>query len=836
MKALSHALSTLLIVLLILTAPAVQALAPKTTMRGLEVQTSDLNAIDKKIQDWWEKNGALDSLLWAEGKEKDPDGFGFIKENGARFGLADPNIRLAKEKIKAWIHTGQEVVVLENGIGGQTVCCNHFIGMQNPTQGRKIKVLDSLGTDYGALENQLLGVLERGGRVILDVSSKSGATDETMINFQNSIRTLIGAHTKHIYGADSKISTALILKLFPERGRSLDDLNISIFTRTELAILRQVFLRMIVSTGSSESGSKIAKFIEGDFFKKLMKGMITEDLPLILQIEKELGGRWQMFGPHTIPLILAMDGDIDAWHKGAKGMRDLTDTPSMNNLAFKLALQAHVFGANQMILALPSEAMANLGEGIGQLIPESLGKGRSLEFPRGILTFPFRGEEQVHSALKNISKFGVPTKKIVFMVDVEGAEAMRINNRPEDMVIRYKMKDYSWYEQATLLQFMEGFTAHYGFISMTEAFQKEGVDITSLPDIVNHAIYKEYSPFLQPAVEIAKQIAKEGSFPLFLTEENKEIVLQMIAEKKDPKEILPHLERDPTLRKKAYQALQEKIIEGVYLETEKSEDAIKGFTKETRDLVRIISEDLRDPPVSEISLSDLKETLQSIEELRAEDDTAYHRIMKELEDSFDKKLSTFKTDYSDRTFTNENSKSVSEILATALYEAHRTGKTLNFMNYAEDSLNARLLNHIAKGIGFDRFDLLTQEQHKSKQLDVDGPDICLNVILDNVKTLAEVEAQENISVADGMVPEHHHGLYPSESRRVFAESYSKVFENVERHSLFLRIQSIHTDAGLKNMVLLLLRTKKIYEEMILKTTKSQDSGSPLPSHDSEHSS
>ena len=93
------------------------------------------------------------------------------------------------------------VIISGSGIGGQTTCAVPALGFVVKYKNRLLIVCDSLGTNYHALVEEWLKALRANPntKLLWVVGSKSGSTDETMLNFQMNLRAMIRVWSRYLY-------------------------------------------------------------------------------------------------------------------------------------------------------------------------------------------------------------------------------------------------------------------------------------------------------------------------------------------------------------------------------------------------------------------------------------------------------------------------------------------------------------------------------------------------------------------------------------------------------------------------------------------------------------
>ncbi len=212
-------------------------------------------------------------------------------------------------------------------------------------------------------------ILESGGDVILNVVSKSGATTETLANFQ----LLVDLLSKH----------------------------------------RSDYSKYVVATTERESG--------------LWNLAVREDFDL-LEIPEKVGGRFSVYSPAGL-FPLALSGvDIDKLLEGARVMRDrclkggIRDNPAA--LGSIVTYLNHMRGNSTYNLFLYSEDFESIGGWHRQLVAESLGKEYNNKGERvfeGLTPLTCIGSRDLHSMAQLL--LGGPYDKLTSFIKINGGDS-----------------------------------------------------------------------------------------------------------------------------------------------------------------------------------------------------------------------------------------------------------------------------------------------------------------------------------------------------------------------------------------------------------------------------
>lgn len=228
------------------------------------------------------------------GLKHDPEGFGYIafEEDGAnrapRFGRPmEEAMGLINKFMRR--HLGdnpdgfsEPVIICGIGIGGQMTCAIPALGFTVRRQNRKMVVCDSLGIDFKALEEEWISALRANPKtkLFLVVGSKSGGTDETMINFQMGLKTMIRVRS-------GQIAEGLIAKLFDGKELSQKKLKDLKLSEEEKETLKVIFSNLVIVSGYNGSVSRLAKLNKDGFLGELYEK--EEDKVIFIPMLDNLG-------------------------------------------------------------------------------------------------------------------------------------------------------------------------------------------------------------------------------------------------------------------------------------------------------------------------------------------------------------------------------------------------------------------------------------------------------------------------------------------------------------------------------------------------------------------
>jgi len=183
-------------------------------------------------------------------------------------------------------------VLLHCGIGGQALGNRVLIETVGVDEGYRVIVLEKLGCDFKGLFAELKKQGFNASQIAIHCSSKSGATDETLINFQAGVRELIISFSQELYH-DERIGLHLVSCLDSQgdlSNASLSDLDID---EKEREILKTVFMRLVFTTTLGEKRSRLYKLARSKLASELL-GQVFLGGPgiFVMGIPDNIGGRF----------------------------------------------------------------------------------------------------------------------------------------------------------------------------------------------------------------------------------------------------------------------------------------------------------------------------------------------------------------------------------------------------------------------------------------------------------------------------------------------------------------------------------------------------------------
>ena len=796
----------------------------------------------------------LAELIRKVGLGHDPEGYGYLafEEDGAgrapRFGEPmEEAIRSIEPFVRRHYGNNPEqfnhpVIISGSGIGGQTTCVVPALGFVVKHSNRRLYVCDSLGTNYQALEEEWLSALRNhpNTKLLWVVGSKSGGTDETMVNFQMNLKTMIRIWARffHSDAQGGPIAQDLIAKLFDNKAlfeKKIKDLNL---TPEQLRILQTVFNNLVIVTGSKESGSRLAKLIEEAFLNELFDRQ--EDQVVSILMLGNLGGRFQGISPNAFIYNVLLGLDIKAMLKAARQeAAQQRNDPSYRTK--RIARDLWSKKVKHLLIAMPNDIIfGRLAEALGQMVPESLGKGRRDGKPLGIQTYAY-DRDNINTAFQDIQ----PKDKAYLILDVKGEEPIKLNDAiaAGNMIIRYELEEVSEAELAKLIQFLEDITAHYGMLNTAKALleapatdgNSQKIDLFNEANIAQvmqgadknnkkgdpfngfRTIFDETTPFRQPDVEFAKKLVsgkkdEAGQGILKFNEDNK------------TDGGLPSLPlRNQEERESAYTKDNETVSRGacVDLSTLGLRDDV-GVYRTGPEAAGILSNivskmgyQARAPTATNHrhEIIALLNALQSLQQTIIKSGIplkSYQQIqqLKEARNELFRRIQ----ELASLTSLTAQEELTAKQLTGLLLNSHKNRKSFNFVFYEDRFALTEILKRFVEFSGFDRFDFGPAEQHKSFQLTSGGIDVSTEVLVQSVKAHEKVKRTEELICYDGCVPKYLHGLYPSEVGTLYLRAYAARFKDkqVETEAVVMMTKDATEVGNVADLMILFTRMLEIY--------------------------
>ncbi|GEM_PF-3042138 len=420
------------------------------------------------------------------------DMYGFESAENGIFGPVVEESRYSIQNIIDEWHDMGIKVMLHCGIGGQALGNRALLEPAASYESdRKVIVLEKLGYDF----NKIFDDLEKEGidasEVCIHVSSKSGVTDEVMINFQGCFHALITRLSKEKFNDERPALAALeklskIGDITELSEREIKNLNFS----DEVSNLLWDVLRRIIFTTTlgKEKGSRLYALARCPLTREILG---PAGIPVV-GIPDNIGGRFSERSPSGDVTSAFIGRDIFKIAEGGHEILDIytSDNPDINP-ALKAAGYLHLFNPDYIVIAVQASNMEAVALALAQKFPESWGKNG-----KGPMVLTCTGQAMLDKMAQVMEKR--QTAFIIINVDGEKVKPLTLEKYSKSPYFIYTQIGLGEKEDARRLLFFDELTKWYGELN---AGGTTG-DYKS-PD---------YAPLdfqVQPYVDIGKKILRE---------------------------------------------------------------------------------------------------------------------------------------------------------------------------------------------------------------------------------------------------------------------------------------------------------------------------------------
>ncbi len=418
------------------------------------------------------------------------DAYGFESRDRGIFGPTVEEARYAIEaKIKEWHDMGIRVM-LHCGIGGQALGNRTLLEPATYNLGWEVIVLEKLGYDF----NQIFDALEKKGisasQICMHVSSKSGTTDETMINFQAGLKTLIMRLSKEKFG-DERVGLELIgilggLDDLAKLGaEEVEGLNLSDKAKT---LLRELFRRIIFTTTlGEEKGSRLYAFARC----KLVRSILGPAGIPVVGIPDNIGGRFSERSPSGDVTSSFAGRDISKISQGAHEVLDIYTSTNPNiNLALKAACYLYLLNPDYIVVAVQVSNMRAVASALAQKFPESWGKGGI-----GPMVLVCTGQKVLDKMAQAMENY----RAAFILINVTGEKVKPLVLKDPNLpCLIYTQMGLGEKEEARRLLFSDELTKWFGELNAA-----------AVTEDYRSSIYQPFDFQTQPFVDIGKKLMEE---------------------------------------------------------------------------------------------------------------------------------------------------------------------------------------------------------------------------------------------------------------------------------------------------------------------------------------
>ncbi|MBI1869636.1 MAG: hypothetical protein HYS07_00410 [Chlamydiae bacterium] len=650
-------------------------------------------------------------------------------------------------------------VMIHVGIGGQALGNRAQIESVGEALGYRVYVLEKLGVNFHSLASEIYEQGFKASQILIHASSKSGTTDETMINFQNAFRLLIRGLGQEL-GENSKVTEEWIIK-YETSGdltkMKLVDLGL---TLNQKKLLQKALDRVLFSTTTNVKQSRIYALATSRFIKELSQEIHGESRELItFPIPDNVGGRFSRRSQSGEISAGFAGRNIFKMNEGALNILPFFEKESPEeNPALKLALLIYLLKKDFIVICVQASNQIAVADALRQLFPESNGKdgqGPFIVSSVGARELKERIESNLNAfyVLINAQNDRNEKLKLLTLTDCKPP------------FFEYRQLDLSEEEEAMRDLFFDEVTIWYGLLSAGE--------ITA--DIHSEA-YKKRDPQNQPFVEFGKKLMVESVSKLSRDLSAVQLRYKLECEK---------VEKGPCL-------LSIDLFKSGHLcDSKKIDEGIQSVIHST---IRPASQALKESNFSE---SELFKLLGEVEELKKERRTA--RGIKERE-AMDQKVESLFMKLLDVGYWKKSSLIDSEAsrLAALILMAKREGK-ISLPIFYSACHEAETLGEWWRFLGgryLNDYGLGTREQHSYFQSLLDGKEVVLPMLVDFVTPFSEIEVREEMIQAYGLAKDYLKGFYPDEIRRLYLEAQGRTFTEIAKRSkMILKFKDLSSKQG-----------------------------------------
>lgn len=664
----------------------------------------------------------------------------------SREGIFGDEMLAHREKLVKWILNKKSSLksscMWHAGIGGQALGNRAILESLGLDSGIEIVVLEKLGYPIKDMFSKMISSGHRAKNMLIHVSSKSGTTDETMINFQSALACLIENLAEEL-GYRENVALDLISKYSAQEDISrvmLSDLRID---KTQVNLLKMAFERIVITTTFDLNKSRLYALAKSN----LVCEILGDEQMACFPIPDNIGGR---FSERSLSgdVTSAFAGiDVFTLNRGAREVLDLyTGLDCSKNPVISSAILLYLYNPDYVVIGVSDSSQSAKASALAQKFPESWGKDG-----KGPFVVTAVGAQSIKAFSK--SKF----KKLFILIQTPDIKMDSLLSSQEAFII-YEQDAVSASEEGKRLQFFDGLTKWYGLLNAAE-----------LTDDIKSSQYAKRDWQKQPFVELAKKTLTQTAGDLSREEESCKNYYSKLVESVCEKPVFSRVD----LFEPNSDVFENDIKIINTLESKKcaacSSVDENTFSKIFSDLKTIFTS---------IRYADSKESLKfdtSIERL-------FHSLLgmtqfiPNLEiDDVSKKLAVIISSQI------KNGRICVPIFYSWTPEAEILGQWYKFI--------CRENNILAEyGIG-------TREQHSYFQSLLDGKYTVFTLLVDNIVSYEYIRKTQDPISAFGLAKEYLDGLYPDQVGRLFLEAENKAFRDVSRDSAILRLHDIASVKG-----------------------------------------
>ncbi|MDD5130507.1 MAG: hypothetical protein PHS66_05610 [Candidatus Omnitrophica bacterium] len=743
----------------------------------------------------------------------------------SRFGYKDTMGALRTkyvQNIVNWVEETKKIggrVLAHIGIGGQGLSNSseaEFWG-ENGESGDVI-VLDRLGISVKKLFQDLVKKYGSIKAVVVDMSSKSGTTDEPAMIYQEILCEFsrLMAIENGMSESEAENFVNNLIKHFGEinKGKNgaalFTDINKDVFSEIEIKTLNDVFERMVFTTSANPATSRLYAFAMG--LKK--SGILNKDIA-IFDFSEFTGGRFTQYCESGLT-TLAWQGlpviELNrVLRQQAKHYLGEEGNNPDKNSALRAAILAEELNPKVMIVAVRSSNVRFEALQKQQLFPESNGKNGM-----GSWVVVAVGEDELQNKIRDVKK-QTGKNPLVIVIDQEGFIPMKVTEGVS--VIRYVKEDISPFANAKFNLWFQEFTVRFGLLRSARMAVEHNLDLTianvgaadmNKPD--KSGLFWIFDGQNQPMVELAKALLVKALNTISKTADARKERYDQVEKVRNGEFFDQTHLADAAGTRSLGADEQEALLQEAREKIEANADKAEFKTVPLSSFDALVNKIRRLQQENRHLAAEMKEAVLANDQQRA----------MELQRKIEANDSELKQCYSDlagvasSNLKNETMKNAAKQLAALMLISQNRGRLLAPLFYTAEP-NADILGAILASVGLTDYGIGTTAQHANGQDRLDGSNATFDLLVDFVKSLDTVSAEQAQVRTFGLAKDELDGMLPDEVRRLFAEAtygaltgqasnkaigYDKEIydKRFYRDAALMRLPDISTNEGLMDAV------------------------------------
>jgi len=787
-------------------------------------------------------------------------------------GVLSPRASENRRAIKKWVQDKQMTskVELHFGIGGQGMSNSVQMQYWGESKQNLVMVFDRLGTSMKEVFDDLIDV--RGYHpyeIVLDVSSKPGTTDETLILFQEAFFELMRRMGRAKDMPEDKIEGFIDDLLGYWKEQNEGKTGAGLFKDMSKARFRQLFGdgvpqllsdtlgRLFFTTSLDAEKSHLHAFVLG--MRELLGETVTVNE---FDFSEYTGGRFTEYSESGLTTLLWRGLDVDAMFEAmnedaGKYLGENGNNPEINS-ALKAAILTHEADASIIVVGVRSRNALTEALHKVQLFPESNGKDNE-----GAYVIAAAGSVEINEKVRGVIQ-DTGKAPLVIMIDVdtgkyESLEPLRLDEdlKSRTHTIRYIKEDISPQANARFALWFQEYIVRYGLITaakkavrheITLDIPKVGADgMNKLMINGRPNVFGLWDPQNQPYVELAKRALVRTFEKLARTPDAIRNRIDRVYKKVAAGKFLERFSFGKG-NKNLSKTEAEALLSWHRAAVQRARDALSGsgetVVKTDGELGIIFNKarELRD----EIK----NKATELYEAVKSSDHALVAQLERKIEDLHNQEsMATFARleleKSGDLTGIDRNMETAAYDLAVLKLAARARGKIFSPVFYSHHP-NA---DHLARFIQAVDYGIGTRDQHANFQYRLDGKDVTFNLLVDFVLPYGQIKERERLIRTFGLANDYLDGRYPDEVRRQFLEAEYRALtgglgidsidyegnlvkdKRVYRDAAIMRLPDISTEEGLITAFRIFARAEALYREAIKMETEPTQTGFDVQTED-----